>query len=97
MSLIGQEEWQKMNFREKDNSKIGGESSAFFAKKNTESSEQDEKRGLYSRSGMKLDTRFYYDNCKFYDHLRKDCWHLIGFPKDKEQKKNQKEKKMPRR
>lgn len=38
----------------------------------------------------KLDTRFYCDNCKFFGHTRKECYHLIGYPKDKNPKESKK-------
>lgn len=68
------------------------ESTAFFAKKSSDQEKQEE-RGMYTKSGKKLDTKYYCDNCKYYGHTRKECWHLIGYPhdKDKEPKKSKKE------
>lgn len=91
--LILQGKRQKLNFREKSTKNIVVESSTIYAKKLLESSKQKQVKGMYSRSGKKLDTRFYCDSCKFYGHFRKNCCHLVGFSKDKSNKKKENNKK----
>lgn len=49
---------------------------------------------MYAKNDKKLNTRYLYDNCKFYGHVRKDCYHLIEYLKDKiKLKKKDSEKK----
>lgn len=92
--LVVQEEKQQCLLdRDKGTDRVNGESTTFFAKKVGDQEKNDE-RGMFTKSGKKLDTRFYCDNCKYYGYTRKECWHLIGYPNDnKEPKKSKKEKK----
>lgn len=85
LGLVIQEEKQRYNFRENNTQKV--HDSAFFAQKDDKTVDATRKRGMYAKSGKKLDTRFYCDNCKFYGHERKNCWHLIGHPKDRDKNK----------
>lgn len=78
-SLFIQEEKQKVNFREK----ISRNSTTLYTKKNEKEEKNDEpkKKGVCSKNGKKLDTNFYCDNCKYFGHLREDCYHIVDFPK----------------
>lgn len=46
-----------------------------------------------SESGKMLDTNFYFDNCKYFGHVSKDCYHIIGFSEKKTQDKKHKKAK----
>lgn len=65
---------------------------SLFAKNNNNETEKKDEKGMYSSKGKKLDTKYYCDNCKFYGHLRKDCWYLVGFPHEKVEKAKKEKK-----
>lgn len=71
--------------------------SASSEKKETNGSKEI---GRYSKSGKKLNTNFFCDHCNFFGHVRENCYHLIGYPKDKKKNegksKDEKEKKKPK-
>lgn len=46
--------------------------------------EKKENKKYYSEEGKKLNTDLYCDNCRYHEHTRSNCYHIIGFPENKE-------------
>lgn len=86
-ALMKQEEKQNINIREKVSSS-NITKSAHWAKKATEKDENLQERGRrYTKSGKKLNTKFFFEHCNYYGHVKEKCWHLIGYPKKKNEGK----------
>lgn len=81
-ALVKQEEKQKINIREKVSTSTTTES-AHWAKKTVEKDENSSERGRYTKSGKKLNTKYFCEHCNYYGHVKEKCWHLIRYPRRK--------------